>query len=328
MDLGPEGRRDAPASTRRAAAERLAELPDPATSTWIWSDGSADGGVTLGGGGAVIYLMSGEVREVRVPAGALYSSTRAELAALHVTLELVLSLPESLTAGPVVVCLDSQAALTMLSGGASAQVAELGARIWTTICTLRGRGHRLHIQWVPAHCGLPGNERADQLAKEASALPQEHVAVDGRTITKAIARAARKSWQNNWPVGWYRHLMRDRVPPPVLTEDRAAAVNIHQLRAGHWGYSEQYLHRIGRRPTPDCQKCRDLRCPAARCLVCGSAADTPFHVLVRCPCLAGWRLRSLGNIYATREDLTRDDVVATLAAGYLAFKDRVVPSSQ
>ena len=28
------------------------------------------------------------------------------------------------------------------------------------------------LQWIPAHCGIPGNERADRLAKSGSKQPQ------------------------------------------------------------------------------------------------------------------------------------------------------------
>ena len=50
---------------------------------WIWSDGSAEDGVTAGGGGALITLPSGEESEIRTPAGAVGSSTRAELVAMR-----------------------------------------------------------------------------------------------------------------------------------------------------------------------------------------------------------------------------------------------------
>ncbi|KAF0311442.1 hypothetical protein FJT64_017761 [Amphibalanus amphitrite] len=100
------------------------------------------------------------------------------------------------------------------------------------------------------------------------------------------------------------------------------AVDIHQLRSGHWARSEQYLHRIGRRPTPECAQCDDKECPAGRCLVCSEAADTPAHVLLECPCLYGPRLRALGNIIGAAHDVRRDDVVAALAAGYMAHKSR------
>ena len=80
--------------------------------------------------------------------------------------------------------------------------------------------------------------------------------------------------------------MGDRMPKPVLTEARDDAVYVHQLRAGHWGRSSSYLHRIGRNPTRVCQQCDDLGCPAARCLVCREGPDMPEHVLLECPCLA------------------------------------------
>ena len=88
--------------------------------------------------------------------------------------------------------------------------------------------------------------------------------------------------------------MGDRTPAPVPVDDRDAAVNVHQLRAGHWGRAESYLHRIGRRPTDTCAGCSDGDCPASRCLVCREEADSPAHVLLRCPCLAGTRASPSG----------------------------------
>ena len=115
--------------------------------------------------------------------------------------------------------------------------------------------------------------------------------------------------------------MGDRTPAPVPVDDRDAAVNVHQLRAGHWGRAESYLHRIGRRPTDTCAGCSDGDCPASRCLVCREEADSPAHVLLRCPCLAGTRLRLLGSIHPPPQAMRDADVVVALAAGYLRHKE-------
>ncbi|KAF0309057.1 hypothetical protein FJT64_019802 [Amphibalanus amphitrite] len=115
LDLGPRARRAAPEDVRRAAPEeRIRELPEEAV--WIWSDGSTEDGVANGGGGALIRTPTEDDWELRVPAGRLCSSTRAELAALLAALEAVAELPRS--AGlPVVACLDSRAALLTLAAG-------------------------------------------------------------------------------------------------------------------------------------------------------------------------------------------------------------------
>ena len=65
-------------------------------------------------------------------------------------------------------------------------------------------------------------------------------------------------------------------------EDRDSAVMVHQLRAGHWERSSQYIHRIDRLPSLGCPQCPDMRCPAALCAVCREEADVPEHVLLRC----------------------------------------------
>ena len=73
---------------------------------------------------------------------------------------------------PVVVCTDSMAALARVRSGPAAQRAPVAAAIWELLRPLADRGQPVYMQWVPAHSWLQGNERADVLAREASALPQ------------------------------------------------------------------------------------------------------------------------------------------------------------
>lgn len=119
-------------------------------------------------------------------------------------------------------------------------------------------GQCTYLQWVPAHSGLVGNERADLLAKEATALEQGNTPIDTSSITRAAARLARQKWRRSWPAGWHSDIYPTRLPTPIGGGSRESAVDVHQLRAGHWSASEQWLHRIGRRPTAGCAGCPDL----------------------------------------------------------------------
>ncbi|XP_043216170.1 uncharacterized protein LOC122378769 [Amphibalanus amphitrite] len=320
LDIGNHISRTAPPDVRRERAEEhLATLPDDAV--WVWSDGSAEGGVSAGGSGALIILPSGEEHELRAPAGRICSSTRAELVAIRGALEMLLRLEGGLAESPVIVCADSQAALATLASGAGSQATALGAAVWRLLLALTDGGRRVFMQWIQAHCGIPGNERADVLAKEASSLSQDAVPTDVRSMVKAVGRSATKAWRRSWPDSFFKTIMGDRMPMPVLLESRDEAVNVHQLRAGHWSRSQSYLHRIGRRPERDCPQCSDLACPAARCLVCREGPDTPEHVLLRCPCLAGARLRLLGNIRPDPTQLRDGGAVAALSRGYLSHQE-------
>ena len=290
----------------------LAALPQCAT--WVWTDGSTTGGVLNGGTGVLIERPDGEIDEIRTPAGHLCSSFRAEMTALQAALRYLLENPAH-EEDPVVVCTDSQSALATLRGGPAAQSAPLGVSIWRALRDLTADGRQIHLQWVPAHCGLRGNERADAIARDASALDQLEVAVDVRTAHRAAARLARAKTIAAWPPGWYRTLMGQRLPPPVAGEDRSAAVDIHQLRAGHWSGSTQWRHRVGLSPSRHCDQCKDQRCNAALCAVCREEADTPKHVL-----LMGKRHRLLGSIQPSPEDVRSSDVVAALGAAHRALQ--------
>ena len=69
--------------------------------------------------------------------------------------------------------------------------------------------------------------------------------MDVTSVHRAAYRAARERVIADWPKDWYRSLMGDRMPPPVTAGDRSSAVDVHQLRAGHWSGSHQYLQFSG-----------------------------------------------------------------------------------
>ena len=68
-----------------------------------------------------------------------------------------------------------------------AQKTPQGAPVWTVLASLASPARRVHLQWVPSHCGIDGNERAYTVTKEAAALPQTQVPVDVRTAHRAAA---------------------------------------------------------------------------------------------------------------------------------------------
>ncbi|KAF0293920.1 hypothetical protein FJT64_008318 [Amphibalanus amphitrite] len=322
LDIGPLPI-GATASMRRSAAEAcLGALPQCAT--WAWTDGSATGGVTNGGAGVLIEHPDGTTEALREAAGKICSSYRAEMVALKTAVRHLLEHPP--LEQDIIICSDSQASLATLRGGPAAQTSPLGAAIWEHMAALvAGGDRRVHLQWVPSHCELEGNERVDAIAKEAATLPQQGVPVDVRTVYRAASRMARKEAISNWPDGWYRRLMDGHLPAPLpSTTPREVAVDVHQLRAGHWSGSAQYLHRIGRNPGRDCAQCNSLTCRAAGCRCCGEEeADTPAHILLRCPALMRLRLRHLGNIHPSEEEVRGSGVVAALgaAARYLQSRE-------
>lgn len=141
-------------------------------------------------------------------------------------------------------------------------------------------------------------------------------------MTRAAARAACADTVRQRPSGWYRELMEERRPAPVTGHDRYAAVDIHQLRAGHWAGSAQYLHRIGRNPSEECPGCSDPEYRAGRCPLCREEADVPWHVLFRCPALMRFRFSLAGTIYPDTGEARRDDFIAAMAAACRRLQGR------
>ena len=117
------------------------------------------------------------------------------------------------------------------------------------------------LQFVPAHVGLTGNEKADRLAKIGSQAPQTQNPVTYREAKTLLHSRYSGDWKK-YNSGYEAHL------DPIWRLERAHQTTIFRLRAGHCGLSA-HLRRIGILDTSLCE--------------CGQADQTPDHVLQSCP---------------------------------------------
>ena len=51
------------------------------------------------------------------------------------------------------------------------------------------------LQWIPAHCGIPGNERADRLAKSGSKQPQPRSTTIYQEAQTLLCTSQRSLWR-------------------------------------------------------------------------------------------------------------------------------------
>jgi hypothetical protein len=54
---------------------------------------------------------------------------------------------------------------------------------------------RVVIHWIHAHCGIPGNDKADLLAKDGSKQQQESPSMSYNEAKMLLKQAHRKTWQ-------------------------------------------------------------------------------------------------------------------------------------
>jgi ribonuclease HI len=187
----------------------------------------------------------------------------AELHAISQALPLLLSTPPS----TVLLGVDNRSALTALQEG-NPDNHEYARTALNHLSTLQQSGWTITGLWTVSHCGIPGNERVDQLAKNAT---QFHTACPQARVTKCWLQAqARKQLLADWNQ-YSPPEPSFRLRPSLSTPKHLAVWGSHTTSA--------YLKlQAGTTPSDSASRTDTLQCP------CGAPLSSR-HLFFECPLL-------------------------------------------
>ena len=119
-----------------------------------------------GGSGVYIRYSDGDTTSLSVPGGFQCSNYRAEILAISTAAEHLFESMKKM--GNIAIFTDSLSTLQALN---SADLDQMIQGLHSSLAKLTAQ-FTVSLQWVPAHVGLIGNEKADRLAKISSQAPQ------------------------------------------------------------------------------------------------------------------------------------------------------------
>ena len=160
--------------------------------------------------------------------------------------------------------------------------------IFEWLILAKRRGHIIHFCWVPAHVGVEGNERADQLAKAAVTRSPSETPIPFRDFYPAIRKALRKSWEEKWDAidsNKMREITSSTQPCwSYQGMPRKWETVLCRLRIGHTRLTHGFL--MSRSNHPYCDDCL--------------VPLTVKHILCECPNLLSLRNQYLSDCQEDR----------------------------
>ena len=144
--------------------------------THVYTDGSASNAVVNEGAGIHVVFPDGETTDCSAPTGKYCTNYRAEAEALMQAASTIHDARND--SGQVVFFTDALSVLQAYQNDKLLTLAEALRKV--------ASGRRVVLQWIPAHCGIPGNLQADRLAKEDASREQPSNSISYSEMRSAI----------------------------------------------------------------------------------------------------------------------------------------------
>ena len=237
-------------------------LPPP-SDIQVWTDGSVPS--LFGPGGAGVYVTCSKCNTsnfLSFSTSPIASSFTAETFALKQGLDWCTSHLTACKFQSVLFLTDSHSALSILSSAPSYLLPESLWNVWYLASSLCNNTN-LSFHWVPGHAGLPGNEKADLLAK--ASLPTDAIPCP---LPPVVAKVRYSQYHN-----WRRHISCSYLNFQVLSEEllsRPIRFELSRLRCHGHSLLSSYLYRISRKEN-------------SACSACGHPLQNLNHLLLDCP---------------------------------------------
>jgi len=146
--------------------------------------------------------------------------------------------------------------------------------IFKELWLIEEQGKEVVFCWVPGHCGIDGNEQADQAAKEALEQEVTPITIPFTDKIPYVKSHLSNAWQMVWDRMTDNKLrqIKPKIGPPFLVKTcRRDQVVLNRIRIGHSRLTHSFLMNQGRNaPEPECHFC------------CRKVPLTVEHVIIKC----------------------------------------------
>ena len=201
----------------------------------------------------------------------------AEMSAIYFSLEWLLHC--TIPPGKVAILTDSKVSLHLILQRKPKSYAHRVSEIHSTLMILREyQKWEVYFQWVPSHCGLQGNTKADALAAEGHQLNiLEVYPLEFEERMLRLDAATKRLWQSSWTneingcsPNHLRHIKEKIGPlPHTRIKNRPLDVIFTRFRLGKTRLN-YHLNQMKMIDSPNCQQC-DIGCP-----------ETTSHFFMEC----------------------------------------------
>ena len=235
---------------KERALQKIAQFQPDYT---VYTDGSTDANQENGGAGIFIHDNNNQtLLEKSEPAGQLCSSYAAEGAAFwHALTWLRNNTPHDADKKSALVCTDSRSLHDALKHASWKNRDYWLLKIQHELPLVNCH---ITLLWIPSHCDVDGNEKADDLAKTGSEANQSNIPVSMK-IRKAKIKGAK--WTPSHPRAV--NIYKERRAPKLEVEkkwNRKARSLYARIRSGHANELQDYRTRVlGKDESPNCIEC-------------------------------------------------------------------------
>ena len=208
-----------PSLRNTAATSHLSTLSH--SDIFAWTDGSVPSGLGQGGAGIHIkYTKCVTATSLSFSTGLWDTSYSAETFALLHALEWCISHSKTCNFESITFFSDSLSVLSTLSTPLPYLTPKSLSNTQSLLNSL-SQSKVVHLQWIPGHSSLPGNDLADSLAKAGASLDPSSISVSLAPLISSQRLSLYTSWRRSVQSGFFQHQIPS-VSPEELTLPRSA----------------------------------------------------------------------------------------------------------
>ena len=290
-----------PLDLKNTALRTIDQYPDEIVH--IYTDGSASCGTRDAGFGVHIQFPNKSCTEFFGPCGKFCTNYEAEAAAIETALsemDKIYSENQEIRTD-IVIFTDAMSVLQALNNDETKdwKIDNISKSISKIITSY---DIKVNLQWIPGHTDIPGNDRADFLAKKGASNSQTKTSASQTTAKQVIKQFKKKIWLDQWSNSTKGRSIFQHMPTPNPKDEinklkRNEQTTIFRLRSEHVQLNS-HLNRIGAKTS-------------SACPLCGCPEESVKHHLFVCTALDDLRREYLppkpdtaNTLFGTKEILS------------------------